>query len=126
MKPLRVLLVEDDPSWQQAIGVILSTASEVPFEVIGVADNIEDALVLAQAEKPDLCLLDFNINGPSNGLKVGFSLLEQGYTPEQLVMVTTMSASELGEHPFGYVPKNQVATHLISTLTERLVLMGSL
>ncbi|WP_018412687.1 phosphate regulon transcriptional regulator PhoB [Methyloversatilis thermotolerans] len=57
----RILIVEDEPSIQELIGVTLTRTGHDPLR----ANDAESALKLMQAELPDLVLLDWMLPGQS-------------------------------------------------------------
>jgi DNA-binding NarL/FixJ family response regulator len=61
MGKIRVLFVEDDPDFVFLIRGLLE--SEPDFEVLGYADNRNDAVLLAQSLNPDIVLMDLNLSG---------------------------------------------------------------
>ncbi len=61
MAVVRVLLVDDQPAFLQAmIGVVQETPG---FEVVGAAASGEESVGLARALRPDLVLMDVNLPG---------------------------------------------------------------
>jgi two-component system nitrate/nitrite response regulator NarL len=58
-KTKRVLLADDDPLVRAAVNVLFS--HHKGFEIVGEANNGEEAIVMASALKPDLLLLDLNM-----------------------------------------------------------------
>lgn len=54
--PIRLLLVDDQQMWLEALPALLSSAEEV--EIVGLASGGVEALRLCSQEKPDLVLLD--------------------------------------------------------------------
>ncbi len=69
MKPenLRVLVVEDDLSFQLGLEMILD---ELGYGILPPVDNSADALDTILSEKPDLILMDIDIHGKLSGLEV--------------------------------------------------------
>jgi len=74
----RILIVEDDE--------IIATVEEwrlstMGYTVCGKADNGTDALELVIKEKPDLVILDINLNGEMDGVDVAEVLMKQTHIP---------------------------------------------
>ena len=68
---LRIAIIEDEA----LVAFELEThLTEAGHEVVGVADTLEDALLLAQATQPDLALVDVQLAGGSCGLDVARAL----------------------------------------------------
>lgn len=58
-KKIRVLLADDHPIVRQGMEMLLETIDEV--EIVGVADNGEDAVRVALDQRPDVILMDLNM-----------------------------------------------------------------
>ncbi|BBN82199.1 DNA-binding response regulator [Pseudoalteromonas sp. A25] len=59
MKPLKALIVDDEPLAREALRLRLEVANDI--EIVGEADNGEDALLLAAQQQPDVVFLDINM-----------------------------------------------------------------
>ena len=110
-KPIRVLLVEDEPLWQTAIGDLLRSNSR--FALVAVAEDFDSALKAFQENLPQLVLLDWKIRGVQDGLAVGQALLQAGLPPEQIILISNVSNSAIPPHPFLRVPKNRIPEDLL-------------
>jgi DNA-binding NarL/FixJ family response regulator len=113
-KRVRILLVEDEPLWQQGIQALLETSA--CFGLVGVADCFDDALLLYRDLKPDVVLLDWKIFGSKDGLALGAAILEEGHPVERLVLITGSPASSIPAHPFLYIPKTHILDDLLPLL----------
>lgn len=119
-KTLKVLLVEDDPAWQQAIEGLLMLEKE--YVLVEKVDTYEKALLAYQQHNPDVVLLDWKINqeDPStekDGLMVGEALNTKfSHPPHQIVLISGSSPDEIPENEFLYVPKSRISTDLPATL----------
>ncbi|TQV81879.1 response regulator [Denitrobaculum tricleocarpae] len=71
----RILLVEDDPDFSSAVRSILERAG---YEVSGIARTCSDALELAAQQRPDLAILDLNLEDSIDGVTLGFELSAGG------------------------------------------------
>lgn len=58
-KKINVMLADDHPIVRQGMEMLLETVDEI--EIVGVADNGEDAVALALEKKPDVILMDLNM-----------------------------------------------------------------
>lgn len=112
--PIRVLLVEDEPLWQEGIKSLLESAPH--YVLAGTADDFESALTLFGAQKPQLVLLDWKIKGQRDGLAVGEAMLAQGFRPEQVILISSSSPSSIPSHPFLHIPKSRLAKDLLPLL----------
>jgi DNA-binding NarL/FixJ family response regulator len=61
-----VVIVEDDPDIQSLIATIFSM--DPRFEVVGLAESAEDALVIARATRPEIIVLDDRLSGALTGV----------------------------------------------------------
>jgi DNA-binding NarL/FixJ family response regulator len=59
MKMIRVLICDDQTVVREGLAAILSTDDEI--EIVGLARNGEEALVLTATERPDVVLMDLNM-----------------------------------------------------------------
>lgn len=75
--PLKVLIVEDDPSYQKIISAFVEANDQL--KLIAIVDNSVDAVMAITKKKPDILLLDMEISG-LNGLEVLDSLDHQPVT----------------------------------------------
>lgn len=81
---IRTLLVDDEPVARQVLRDELATFGDI--EIVGEADNGEDALARVQALKPDLVLLDLQMPGLG-----GFDVILRlpGSGPIPLIVIVT-------------------------------------
>ena len=83
MMPARILIVEDD----QIIAADLRLkVQEMGHEVIGIAISGEEAIGLAERCKPDLVLMDIQLDTAMNGLDAARIIQERTGTP--IIFVT--------------------------------------
>lgn len=113
-KPVRVLLVEDEPNWQAGISALLATNPR--FELVAVADHYESALLAYQDERPEVVLLDWQILGKKDGLEFGCFLTSENFPPERVVLISGANPGDIPKHPFLYVPKKQLSEDLLPLL----------
>ena len=67
MPPIKVLIIDDNPLFRQGIRWSLEDAADI--EVIGEAENGQEAIKLTERLAPDVVLVDINLPG-LNGLEV--------------------------------------------------------
>lgn len=101
----RVLIVEDEA----LIALNLEQRLlRVGHDVVGIADNHDDAIALFQQHAPDLVLMDISIFGPSDGIETAHSMARladvpviflTAYTDDQTVLRATAVS------PYGYLLK---------------------
>lgn len=111
-----ILLVEDEPNWQQGVEALLSTDSR--FQLVGIADHYELATQLFQQVRPQVILLDWKIKGELDGLAVGDWLINQGVQPERIILISGSDYASIPKHPFLFVPKSRLSEELLPLLTS--------
>jgi PAS domain S-box-containing protein len=120
MGQLSVLIVEDEAILAAHLA---SKVKLLGYHVIGPVSTGEEALSLAQAESPDIALLDIRLASPMDGIQTAARLKQRRDVP--VIFLTAHSdqetlkrASAVG--PFGYVLKpfeeRDLATQLEVTL----------
>ncbi len=80
-----VLIVDDDAATRELVCVTLETA---PYDILTAADG-EQALALAQAERPALLVLDVQMPGTLDGLAVCRLLKHDDRTKQMVVILLT-------------------------------------
>lgn len=106
MADINILIVEDEPLIAEDLAGILK---KLDFEIQAVCYTLQDARKeLLQKNKPDLVLLDINLNGEETGIKIGKWLNEELLVP--FVYVTSYSDSSTVKaasqtQPSGYIVK---------------------
>jgi DNA-binding response OmpR family regulator len=88
MAKYKVLLADDDPGLRKLVGTTLGTDD---FDLFHAADGVE-AIAVAQAEHPDIILLDINMPR-KNGLEVCREIKAQPDTAAIKVVMLTASGS---------------------------------
>ena len=78
MDSKRILIVEDEPIIATDIEM---TLEDLGYEVIGIEDNAIDALKLIEKQRPDLVLLDINLEGDADGVMLAQDINEQFKIP---------------------------------------------
>ncbi|MGW0909013.1 response regulator [Streptomyces sp. NPDC002853] len=112
---IRVLLADDEAMIRAGIGAILGTAEDI--EVVAEAADGREAVDLALAHRPDVCLLDIRMPR-LDGLRAAAELNE--LAPDTAVaMLTTFSedeyiASALGSGAAGFLLKSGAPRELIA------------
>jgi len=112
--PIRILLVEDEPLWQEGVRALLENNSR--YVLVGVAEDFESALSDFQTFHPQIILLDWKIRGAQDGLAVGAWLMGQGVSPGHIVLISSSSPSSIPAHPFLHIPKSRLADELLPLL----------
>lgn len=84
--PLKIVIVEDDAIIAMKIS---SDLEEAGHQIVGLEHNSERALDSIANQKPDLVLLDINIEGSRDGIEIGIILKEKYQTP--FIFITAYS-----------------------------------
>lgn len=92
-KPIHILLVDDHQSFIDGLQMLIN-ANKAAMQVIGTANNRDEALKAAAEHKPDLILLDIDL-GNDNGLEVLPELIEK--TDAKVIMLTGVQDQEVHE-----------------------------
>jgi len=119
--PKRVMVVEDEA----VIALLLSShLMKWGYDVVGTADNFEEAVELFDAEQPDLVLMDVSIMGPRDGVETAHALRER--RPELPIIFLSAYADQATSRrirdsaPHGYLPKPFDASALEQKVRELL------
>ncbi len=101
----KLLIVEDEP----VVAIDLQDeVREFGFEVTGMAESADAALISVEQEKPDLVLMDISIDGSMDGIQAARVLRDLYAVP--VVFLTSFSDAETisratREVPYGYLTK---------------------
>jgi len=113
---VRVLIVEDEPLIAENIAMYLNNHD---YEVAGIAYDYEEAILKLELEKPDIVLLDINLEGNRDGIDVGKVIHEKIGIP--FVFLSSYSDKNTLERaklvqPSGYLVKPFHEKSLMATL----------
>jgi len=86
---VKILIVEDESIVALDLSMRLQKEG---YEVVGIASNSDDALVLFTEQKPDLVLMDINIKGNKDGIETAKELKKVQDVP--LIFLTAFSQNE--------------------------------
>lgn len=118
MMPIKILIADDHRLFRQGLISLMKTRQDI-VEVIGEAEDGQEAIEMARALHPDLILLDIYM--PTvDGLKAASVIRTE--QPQIAIVIMTQSVSD--EHLFeavrlgvsGYLPKNMDACELFHML----------
>ncbi|RXK55206.1 response regulator transcription factor [Oleiharenicola lentus] len=90
MKKLRLLLVDDQSLFREALRTLLSLQPD--FEIVAEAENGERAITLAKAHRPDVVLMDLRM--PVMGGVESTRRLLQAVPSARVVVLTTFDEDE--------------------------------
>ena len=120
--PISILLVDDCPTFRQGLKSLLefhSLTNALPFQVVGQAASVEQAIALILQQSPMLILLDMELNQES-GLEVLHVLSTQAKTSKVLVLSGhdeeewVFKAMQAGAK--GYVFKHHLSLQLLEAV----------
>lgn len=119
MRPIRVLIADDEPILLQALGDVIGSSPD--FEIVATAANASDAARLAADLRPHVALLDMRM--PEGG---GIAAAEGIRTSSPTTRVVALSAYEdaarmeamRGVGAVGYVVKGAPADDIIEALLD--------
>lgn len=120
---MRVLLVEDEPLWQNAVRQLVGM--QPGWQVVAVACHYQEAMNYYDELLPDVVLLDWNIIGDKDGADVGTALIEEkGHQPELMAMVSGADTSMLPDTLYIKISKSRMASDLIPALEGMAVYLA--
>jgi DNA-binding NarL/FixJ family response regulator len=117
LKILRILIVDDDQRFRHAARALLEAQG---FDVVGEAEDGEEALAASADLDPEVVLLDVNLPD-ADGLDVAERLVTKDGAP-QIVLTSTRDASDFGLEFLrsrgirGFVPKDELSAGRIAEL----------
>jgi CheY-like chemotaxis protein len=133
---VRIVVVEDDPATALLVSTVLRN---VGYDVAGTAASGPDAIALAEAERPNLVLMDIELAGEMDGIDAAFAI--RGGTGCPVVFLTSHTDPDVLERaravePHGYLlkpidpralrPAIEMALHKARMERERLELIERL
>ena len=99
---MRVLVVEDDAIIALSAAGVLEEAGH---EVVGPALGAEQALAIARRDKPDLALVDINLNGHAEGVELARVLRRELGVPSLFVSGQIAAAQSNRDAALGLLRK---------------------
>jgi len=116
MSAIRVLIVEDDPIIAEDIRDMLTN---VDYQVLNVCYDKEEALEQIDALKPDLILLDINLDGSHEGFEIAEHINKTRKIP--FLYLTSYSGKDIVNQakqtlPMGYIVKPFNERELFSSI----------
>ena len=94
---IRVLLADDHAMFRQGIKEMLTTDEEI--EVVGEAENGQEAVAIARELRPDVVLLDVEM--PVMGAKQAMEIMLENSPPPRVVIVTMHDDPRLARELIG-------------------------
>lgn len=106
----KILIVEDEPIIASDIEMILE---DLNYEVTSIEDNADDAKKSIEANKPDIILLDINIEGDEDGIMLAQDINELYKIP--FVFLTSNTDS----HTINRVKRTKPAGFIVKPFNEK-------
>lgn len=120
----RIVLVEDERTIRTLIEILLST--EADFQLVGWAATAEEGIELVRLHRPDLVLLDNQLEGAMTGLQAAPSI--KALMPSVVVLLCTAldleDAAQNEPAIDGYLRKDNLVD-LVETVRRMLAQRGS-
>lgn len=120
MHPTRILIVEDEPIVAMDLR---QQVEDCGYQVTGIAESADEALMAAEETQPDLALLDISIAGSMDGIQTA-KILRQWFGVPGIFLTAysdkatvTRAARQM---PYGYLTKPIRANELAATLQVAL------
>lgn len=117
MEKIRVLIADDQVITRSGLRVLLSSANEL--EIIGEASNGEEAITKAEAEQPDVILMDLRMPG-INGIEATRRIHRA--SPRIAILILTVFEDDASVFPAiragarGYLLKNSEQEELLRAI----------
>lgn len=118
--PIRVVLVDDHEVVRNGLAAMFE--SEVGIEVVGQATDGREALVVVEATRPDVLLLDLRMAG-GDGLETITALRSGGRTTPRILVLTTYDSerdirTSLEAGADGYLLKDARRNELVRAVAD--------
>jgi DNA-binding NarL/FixJ family response regulator len=115
--PLRLLIADDDPVMRMLLGAMVGADPEI--ELVGEAEDAEQAIALADQHEPDVALLDIEM--PKGG---GLHAAREIHARHPAIRLFALSAHESGDAreamaqagATGYVVKGAAPAEVLAAL----------
>ncbi|WP_052418665.1 response regulator [Methanolacinia paynteri] len=116
MSGSKVLIVEDEVIVAMSIE---RTLSSFGYDVVGLSTSPEDAIRIAGELKPDLVLMDINLDGEIDGIDAAVKIAQTSDIP--VIYLTSYTNEEtmrraIGTNPYGYLTKPVRPKELYTTI----------
>ena len=117
MKPVRVLIADDDPLFLDALEAILGIEAQI--EIAGRAYDGEEATSLARELRPDVVLIDLSMP-VVDGFEASRRIQAEASAPLVIVLTGSSNAEDVEKArdagAGGFVTKDRIAQDLVRTV----------
>jgi len=105
MRKAKILIVEDEAVVAENLEMVIDDGG---YDVVGRADNADDAVTAASELKPDLIVMDIILRGQKNGIDASYEIKEKLDIP--VIFLTAYSDFKLVDRakstePYAYIVK---------------------
>jgi CheY-like chemotaxis protein len=117
--PLRIVIVEDEPFVRLDIEAVLTAAGH---DVVAAADTAEDAVAIAELERPDLMIMDVRLLEGGDGVKAAIEIWERFGIRSLFASANLdpiMRARAGRANPVGFVDKPFLTATLLAALPKK-------
>ena len=119
MKPIRVLIVDDQHLFAESLKFVLRGESKGRIEVIGIGENGKDAIALTERSHPDVILMDIRM--PVMDGVEATAVIHKKHPGRKIMILTTFDDDELAVNALsngatGYVLKDVDPSDLILSI----------
>ena len=112
----KIMIVEDDPIVALGLNSLLTGHG---YRVVGIAEDLDEALKLAQGGEVDIAIVDIHLARGPDGVCVAEALRREFDIPALFVSAAIDPADEvraLGARPIGFIDKPFAETWLLGAL----------
>lgn len=118
MTPIKVMLVEDDPFWQNHIACDLNQVSDI--EVVCTAATKEECLHAVQSVDCDVVLMDINLTSNQlDGLDAAQEIRQMPH-PAKIIMLTSLHEAEVVVRSFQCGATNFINKSSLSDVVQAI------
>ncbi len=115
--PIRILLVDDHPLVLEGIRAVIETYQHI--EIVGVASNIKEALLIANKAEPEIIMMDINMED-MNGIDA-IELFKEQHPKVRILMLSMHDSKEyistsVMNGASGYILKDVSTNEIISAI----------
>jgi DNA-binding NarL/FixJ family response regulator len=118
-RKIRVLIADDHRLFGDALEAFLSNDERI--EIVGKAEDGEEAVKLALAKKPDVVLMDIAMP-KIDGVEATKRIRANGCSPSVLMLTGSNSRADVSRAreagAAAYVTKDRIASHLLEAIVE--------
>ena len=124
---IRVLIIEDEAMIAWSLGDMLRTAG---CNVVGIAASVDDALSIAEKEKPEVALIDIRLRGKRDGIEAARLMQQQSGQPAmQIVFLTGQGERETKKlahmlYPTSYLVKPVIPAEIVRAVRRAAARTG--